>query len=294
MRSTISIMAGLAVLAFAGCGDDGTGTDGDLSVQTLVSGLEYPKGLWPKGDKVFFTETAGRNTVYGGKVSLGAYDIPGGIMTVIKNDPENAEAVVAASSSLLYLAAWEGAIPGEAGNVSWVNPLSGAETHLLDIEIAAADMYVDAADNILIVGSSDKPDAKSMLLLPAGDYTNPVILKAGLGRIACVTKSGDDIYYSGAGGTYRIAPGGETESFVSRAFASISCSFVSLFYADPGSGTVGAVSLSRKTDRRLVSGLKTPIAVRWLANTKRLYILEAGTDGRQFKDGALKVVYGIE
>jgi hypothetical protein len=284
----------LSMAMLAGCSDDGTGTNNDFSVQTLATGLEYPKGLWPKGELVYFTETAGRNTIYGGKVRLDAYDIPGGVLSVVVDNPMNAEAVVVASSSLIYLAGWEGSIPGENGDVSWVNPLSRIETHLLDVEIAVTDMHIDGADDILIVGSSDKADAKSMLLLKYGDYATPIILKAGLGWIACVTEAGEDIYYSGSAGTYRVTPAGTIELFLDRAFVSISCSSISLYYADPATGSVGSVSLSQKKNRRLLSRLKNPVAVRWESEKKRLYVLEAGTDANEFKDGALKVVYGLE
>jgi hypothetical protein len=33
------------------------------AISTLLTHLEYPKGLWVKGDKLWLTETAGRNTV---------------------------------------------------------------------------------------------------------------------------------------------------------------------------------------------------------------------------------------
>jgi hypothetical protein len=42
-----------------------------------------------------------------------------------------------------------------------------------------------------------------------------------------------------------------------------------------------------------VDHLHSPTAVRWVASSKKLYILDAGTDANQFKDGTLKVVTGL-
>lgn len=43
----------------------------------------------------------------------------------------------------------------------------------------------------------------------------------------------------------------------------------------------------------LVSGLHCPIVIPWVASGKKLYILDAGTNANQFKDGTLKVVTGL-
>ncbi len=294
MRIALTAATAAAALAIlAGCGDDGAGPARGVSIETLLVGLECPKGLWASGNVVYFTETAGRNTPYGGAVRLDSYDLSSGVKRVVTENPANCDAVVVAASGVVYLASPEGPTPGASGNLSSVNPLSGLETHVVDLDIAATDMYIDAQDDIYLVGSNDFLDARSLQLLAAGAYGSPVLLKAGLGRVACVAKSGSDIYYSTQLGTYRIAGDGSTELFLDRSFASISCTMSALFYADPAAGTVGSIGLLAGGDRVIASKLRAPAAVRWQADERRLFFLESGSRGNEFKDGVLKVVYGL-
>ena len=110
--------------------------DACATVTTLLTDLEYPSGLWPVSDRVYVTETAGRNTIYGGKVSLDAYSISTAQKSVLVDHPENSDAVAVASNGLIYLTSYHYVIPGEYGKVSVVNPATDVETHLLDIGIA--------------------------------------------------------------------------------------------------------------------------------------------------------------
>lgn len=294
MRTTPVIALAAAALAIlAGCGDDSAGPAGGVSIETLLVGLECPKGLWVRGDLVYVTETAGRNSPYGGVVRLDSYDMPSGVKRILTENPENCDAVVVAASGNVYLASPEGPSPGSSGNLSVVNPLSGLETHLADLGIAATDMAIDEANDIYLVGSNDFLDARSLQLLPAGAYASPVLLKAGLGRVACVAKNGSDIYYSTPLGTFAIAGDGSTELLADRPFASISCSVSALLYADPAAGTVGAIGLLDGGERVIASRLRSPVAVRWQPEERRLFFLEAGSQAGELRDGTLKVVYGL-
>jgi len=262
------------------------------STSTLLMNLEYPKGLWTKGDKLFLTETAGRNTTWGGKFCLDKYDITTGQKTALVNNPENADAVVVASDDKIYLTSYVGQIPGDSGKVSWVDPSSKLETHLLNIEIASEDMFIDSNDDIYIIGSSDTSNAKSIYKLPAGDYTNPSVLQTGLGRTWCLSKSADYIYFSDH---YKIkrfninAPE-QIETFAEKSVMSITFGSEYLYYADYFGGTLGRINLSTKLDETLASGLNGPHTVRYDAASKKLYFLESGTESGQFKDGTLKVI----
>ena len=62
----------------------------------LVEGLEYPTGMWVAGGTIYLTETAGRNTTFGGKVQLDRYDIAGGTLELLLDHPSNSDALVAA------------------------------------------------------------------------------------------------------------------------------------------------------------------------------------------------------
>jgi parallel beta-helix repeat protein len=263
----------------------------NYKASTLLTNLEYPTGLWIKDGNVFLTETAGRNTAYGGKICLDKYNILTGQKTMLVNQPECSDAVVVASDNRIYLTSYQGSIPGENGTVSVVDPQTNIETHLLNIEIASCDMFIDSNDNITIIGSSDLLNAKSIYLLPAEHYTNPSVLKTGLGRTWCISKSGTYTYFSDHYAIRRFnGTSGTTEMFVGKSVMSISFSSKYLFYADYFRGTVGRIDIKTKSDETLISGLNSPINVRYDESSNRLYFLEAGTDERECKDGTLKVI----
>ena len=66
----------------------------DLVVSTLLTNLEYPKGLWIEEDAVYLTETAQRNTVFGGKLCLDLFNITTGQKTILVNDPIASDAAI--------------------------------------------------------------------------------------------------------------------------------------------------------------------------------------------------------
>jgi hypothetical protein len=185
------------------------------------------------------------------------------------------------------------------------------ETHLLDIEIASEDMFIDSSGDILIIGSSDVPTAKSIYLLPSGNYTNPNVLLTGLGRTWSITRSGNDIYFGrsldfGDGDLRRFNisnPVGTLSTLsANRNANSISVGMGYLYYADtwggpwggggpPASnGVVGRIDLTSETDEILISNLNSPIAVRYHTGSNKLYFLEGGTSAQEFKDGTLKAL----
>jgi len=259
----------------------------------LLTGLEYPKGLWIKGNEIFFTETAGRLTSYGGKIRLCKYNVLTHQKAVLVHRPRNSDAVVVASDGKIYLTSWRQRIPGERGSVSVVDPKTNIETHLLDIEIASTDMFIDSKDNILIIGSSDKPDANSIYLLPAGNYMNPIVLKKGLGRTQCISMHKSYIYFSNFSAINRFdINDGSIEIFMKKFVISISFSKKYLYYASiiAHSGVIGRIDLTTKSDEILLSDLNLPIAVRYDGITGNLYFLEAGTKEGKYKDGRLSVI----
>jgi hypothetical protein len=262
-----------------------------LVTSTLLTNLEYPNGLWIKGDSTYLTETNGRNTGYGGKICLDRYNITAGQKTVLVNNPECSDAVVVASNGTIFLTSYQGSTPGESGTVSVVDPETNIETHLLNIDIASKDMFIDSNDDILIIGSSDSPSAKSIYLLPSENYTDPIVLKTGLGRTWCISKSGTYTYFSDLSAVKRFNASGTIETFVNKAVMSMSFSSKYLYYADYFGGTVGRINIQTKSDETLVSGLNEPINVRYDEASNRLYFLEAGTNSGEYKDGTLK---GIE
>jgi hypothetical protein len=295
MRKLVAFILLLSVPpCFGSCGnDDTTNPTEQISITTLLTGLEYPTGLWIKDGRVYFTETNGRNTVYGGTVALSVFDTGSNAKRLLVNNPVNSDAVVMDSEGEIYLASWHGAIPGDFGKVSRVDTTTKMETHVTDIEIAAADMYVDGGDNLTVIGPSDNPAAKSVLLLAEPARTPVKVIHESLGRAICMSYGGSALYYSDGASIKFFGAGNIFELFMNKSVRSMSFSSKYLFYADKAGGKIGRIALSNKADGTLASGLKEPIAVRWDAAAGKLYFLEAGTAAGEFKDGTLKVITGI-
>lgn len=260
-------------------------------VVSLVTNLELPESIWVKGPYVYVLENAGRDTVYGGKICLDRYDVIAGEKTVLVNNPQNSRAVAVASDGKIYLAAYVRVIPGENGSVSVVDPNTNTETPLIYIESAARDMFIDSNDDIVVIGSSRKADAKSIYLLPAGDYMHPRVLKEGLGVVWCVSKKGNYVYFSDQEAIKRFdISGGLTETFLDKWVISITFSSEYLYYADYFEGTIGRVGLTTRNDETILSGLNGPSCVRYDDSSGWLYFTESGTNENHYKDGALKVL----
>ena len=266
-------------------------------VSTLLTGLEYPKGLWVRDGRVYLTETAGRNTTFGGKVRLLRYDVASGQLEELINNPENSDAVVVDGAETIYLTSYKGTIPGEDGGVSVARFDAGlgtwVETHLLDLAIASDDMFLDANGDIYIIGSSDLSNAASLYRLPFPNYTtNVTVVATGLGRAESLTKLGTDFYYSKfVPGEIRRLSGTSDQLLIGNVSStSVTSDGTFLYYADFSSGRINRMNLTTGAVETIASGLATPQAVRFDAQSRSLYFLEGGTEGAQFKDGTLKVI----
>jgi hypothetical protein len=299
MKAATGILILLLAVVVAGCSSSSKPDDLKLTVTTLLSNLEFPKGLWLDAGKVYFTETAGRSTTYGGKVQLSVYDVGTAQTTVIKHDPVNSDAVVVSQDSDIYLCSYHGSLPGDYGEVSVISPPDTNETAVTDVTIAAEDMFMTSEDDILLIGPSDTPDATSLLRLPRGDFQHYEVVANDLLRAWCVTVANDFVFFSDQYSIQRIIPppqGGSStfEVFVNFGVNSLSSSSKYLFFGDYDTGTVGSFNLSTKVQRVYVSGLHEPQTVRWDQSSSKLYFVEAGTDANHYKDGTLKVIEGIK
>lgn len=293
MTRLITIVVLIAVLGAFGCSNSTT-SPGNIKIKTLLGGLEYPKGLWIVGDKVYFTEVNGRYTTYGGKVALSVYDQAAVATTVIINNPENSDAVVVTADGTMYLTSWHGSIPGLFGKVSKVDGVTHLESQVTDLEIASIDMFLESNEDILVVGESNDVNANSMYLLPSGSYGSPQVFHQGLGLSKCVSEAEGVVYYSDDYDIKRYISNGTLETFApNKSVESISATPLWVYYADTESGTVARINVSSRKTEMLTDRLHSPTAVRWDAATKKLYILDAGTDANQFKDGTLKVITGL-
>ncbi|MHA1612464.1 MAG: hypothetical protein ACTSYU_10470 [Promethearchaeota archaeon] len=258
--------------------------------RTLKTNLGYPKGLWIQNDSIFFTETADRNTIFDGNLTLCEYDLITGQYQLLVDHPMCSDTVVVAQNGTIYLSSYYYSSPGENGKFSTVDPSTNIETVLFDIEIATKDMYIDSNDDIYLLGSSDLSDAKSIYYFPAGDYYNPQILKTGLGRVWSISKQGDYIYFANHTSINRFhLSGGSIEVFLEKSgVLSMTMDDQYIYYADNFGGTIGKISISNGTDETILSDLNRPSQVRY-DGFDMLYFLESGTGENEYSDGTLKV-----
>jgi hypothetical protein len=269
------------------------------TILTLLTGLEYPKGIWLKDGSVYITETAGRNTSFGGNVSLLRYDVGTGQLTPLVDNPVNSDAVAVAGDGKIYLASYHPCTPGESGRVSVVDPITLVESHLVDLAVAANDIFLDSNEDMYISGSSDLATGASLNLLPAGNYTSVTVLEEGLGRIGAMTKVGADIYFSniiddrilrrdGSGNITTIIRG-------VNAVSSLTSAGSHLYYSDFSAGVIGRFDLQSSSPvvEIIAAELAHPLAVRYDAQTESLYFLDSGTSAGQYKDGTLGVITGL-
>jgi len=293
MRSlNILFLLFFALMCF-GCGDDDTEKPQEAPIiQTLLTQLEYPKGLWIGGGKVYFTEASGR-AGHGGRDALSEYDIAAKTKAILKDPLVCTEGVVVTGDGGVYLTSWIGTKPGDAGRVSYFNAALGTEEEIAVLNIAAVDMLIETTGDIYVIGSSETPAAPSLYMLPAGEYGSPRVVHEALGKTLSLAKIGDVLYYSEDGGSINRFVGSVFEAFVDRDAESMSVSSTYLYYADLAGGTIGRIAISTKADETLAKNLHSPSAVRWDAASAKLYFLEAGTAAAQYKDGTLKVITGI-
>lgn len=296
-RTAFSAVVG-ALLA-AGCRDQGPADVGSVQVSTLVPGLEYPTGLWVRDGLVYVTETAGRNTSFGGKIRLLRYDVKTGQMQELLNNPENSDAVVAASDGTVYLTSYKNSIPSQDGDVSVVRLDAGQhvwqETHLLHLAIASLDMLLEANGDIFIIGSSDDSGAASLYRLSYPDYVaGASVVAVGLGRAQSLTKIGSDIYYSRfiPQEIRRLRDGVDTPVRTGVGVTSLTSDGTFLYCAEYFNDRITRMNLATGAVDTLAEG-PSPTAVRYDARSGKLYFLEGGTEGAHYKDGALRVVTNL-
>lgn len=254
----------------------------DYSV--LLNNLEYPKALfWTEGN-LYYTETAARNTSYGGKLTLNDYNLLTNNLTVLKESPQNSDALVVVDN-YIYLSSYYGSIPGESGKVSTFNLSSNSESHLLDIEIATEGMCLDENDNIYLLGSSDNSNAKSLYKFPNQDYTNPEVLLTGLGRTWTITYHNGLIYFSDHNYIYSYNQIDEPVSLISKGgILGMAVTDNYIYYSEYFNNKVGRINLTTKQDELLFDDIIRPGAMAIDRINNILYLITNGTNDNQFKD----------
>ena len=270
------------------------------TLQPLVAGLEYPKGLWVSGGDVYVTETAGHNTSFGGNERLLRFSLD--TEEVVPLLETWADAVAVAADGSIYLASWRESIPGEVGMVSVVDPASLTETGLLDLGVAATDLFLDVNDDLYVTGTSRQVAAPSLTRLPAALRSVPDTLEQGL-RLRAVTQIGADTYLSqfdDTGGGRKIVRRTESGSISEvaddlGAIYSLSSDGTYLYFAAPGAGLIGRFDPSDPTPvvDTVAFGLVSPMTVRYVGATESLYFLTSGTADAEYRDGTLGVISGL-
>jgi hypothetical protein len=265
-----------------------TATLGSGGVIGLASGLHFPRGMWIRGGFVYFTETAGRNTSFGGNVRLLRFNLATGGLEPLVNNPVNSDGVVVDDGGNVWLTSYHEATPGEVGAVSRARfdvDVGWVEDPIFDLEIASHDMFIDTDETMFVIGSSDQSNAASLYEL---NEESPVVLARGLGRAQGMTKVGTDIYFT------RLAPGeirrlraGTNQLLLNEVQAvSLTSDGTFLYYAEQIDGRISRMQLTTGDTETFLSGLNNPTQVRFAGG--RLFFLEGGTVEQEYKDGTLK------
>ena len=269
-----------------------TGTASTFTVQTLQTGLQYPEGLWVGNGSVYVTETADHNTTFGGRRRLSRYVIIGGLFQTLIDNPVNSDAVVANANDVVYLASYVGSIPGNSGKVSEAHfdvDLGWVETPVATVATAARDMFMDANENIYVLGPNDA--GANLYRLNAGNYGSPELLESGLGRSWGLTLLNGDTYYSVITGEVRIlSDGANNQVFAGGAPTSLATDGTFLYYGDTN-GSLQRRNLSTGAVEVLFSGPGEITAVRYDPEEQFLYFLRSGTDANHFLDGSLNRIF---
>jgi hypothetical protein len=263
----------------------------------LVSALQYPTGLWVKGTKVYFTETAAFNTSYGGAQRLSVHDTTTKTTTILvsnlaTSNCTHCQSVVVASNGTIYLGSYTSSIPGTSGVIYSLNPTTFVATPVVTLGTSIMDMYMDAADNILVVGDG----GTSPYMLPAGHYTSPVTLNTTLAANWALTE-GNCTLFGGDISAHAIASLSSAGTVNNSwgpgvAVTGLSASSSYLYYVNFSMNMIQRVSLSTGGNPQTVaSGLNSPNNVRYHPATGALYFVEAGTQANKYQDGILKVIY---
>ncbi|HEY8131519.1 MAG TPA: hypothetical protein VII12_06470 [Thermoanaerobaculia bacterium] len=260
---------------------------------TLAGGLQYPKGLFIQGGQAYLTETAGRNTSFGGKVSLDKVDLGSGAVTTLIDNPRNSDALVVSAGGKIYLTSYHDSIPGENGELSVAELMPAGtwqERNLTTIAIASNDMIddTDGSNNLLIIGSSDQPTAQNLIRVLSPDYTQTQVIRTGLGRALSLTKSGTMTYYSVLlTNQVRRFSGEFDELFLGGvSVVSLDTDGTWIYYAELGGG-IKRKHIVNGTVETLLAASTIVNTLRWNEASGRLYFAEAGTVAGQFKDGKL-------
>jgi hypothetical protein len=270
--------------------DAGPPTQGcAFAATTLLSNLNYPTGLWVKDNLVYYSETAARNTSFGGALRVSSYDVQTKQTSVIIDNPMNSDAIVVASDGRIYLGSYKNTSPGSSGDVSVVDPITHVETEVVHLAVAVEDMYIDDSDDIYVIGPNDS--GNSLYLLPAGHYASPVLLESNLGRAWSLTKDGADLYFSRiTSGPIEKISNDVITPWGPAARNGLSTSDTFLYYLDVISNTMGRVDLATGTNAEvLCTGLNAPNNLRYARATKSLFFVEAGTEANHYKDGTLQL-----
>lgn len=295
MKKILSIIFIITIIL--SCDDDTTVSTVEsqvMELSVLLNDLEYPKALFLSNDILYFTETAGRNTSFGGKIALNAYDPATDTKVVLKENPENSDALVVINDDI-YLSSYYNGIPGEYGKVSTFNLFSQTESHFMDVEIATSDMTLDNENNIYLLGSSRKSDAKSLYKFSAPNYTNPTVVLKGLDITWSIAFGNGEIYYSDLQkiNIYNDASGSLLFS-EKTGILGMAVSEKYLYYASYLDGYVGRIDLNTKTDLTLYNDLDRPATMAFDKQNNALYVLTNGTQENEFKDSQLIKISNIE
>jgi len=252
----------------------------------VVDNLEYPTALFLDKGKLYFTETAGRSTSFGGKITLKYYDLQTRQTVLLKDRPDNSNAMVVIGNKI-YLSSAHYTIPGERGSVSVYDLSSNSETQLCTIEIAAIDMCLDSNNNFYVLGSSDLSYANSLYQFLPSDYSKPEVFLTGLGRSNSIMYSGGYIYYTDLGTIWRVEQSKErTEIYSTPCVTGMVLIDNYLYYSDFMHYRICRVNILTKENQILYENIAAGKMV-LDESAHVIYVIDYGTVNNKYKDGKI-------
>jgi hypothetical protein len=283
----------------AGCGGDAAGPPepGPIRVDTLLTGLHYPSEIGLSDGAVYLIESGARSSGVGGDVRLVKYDLGTQQSQLLINQPTRTRGLVVEGPTRMYLANFTGTSPGETGSFGRADLSNGTwtESHVLDVAVAASDIFRDTNGDMYLVGMSDKPTGSSMYRFTGPDYASgATIIGTGLGRVAAMTKAGSDIYYSRVAvdvGIYRMRNGATERIVPGISIFSLATDGTWLYFGS--FGALGRMHLTSLAVDTLVSGEASVGSIRYDGTSRRLYYTTVGTSLHQYRDGKLKVLVNL-
>jgi hypothetical protein len=260
---------------------------------TLLNDLHYPSALDLEGDNLFITEAAGRNTSFGGNMSLLRYSISDNRLVQKFPNPPATDAISVIGHKA-YMATYKEMIPGNEGTVFMLDMEEAGAYILSDVETAATCMC--KTDGKLFVGGLSDPDnTKSLFVFEPNETREYSDYRVLLGdypfNTEAITCNDEFILFSDGfqivtvlnNENYDLYGGLQVKNVSSLDFYKNT----SVIYSSYKDKTIGYFTLKKGKGIKLFRTDQTIGAVKVDSMNNYLYALTYGTEANKYQDGKL-------